>query len=397
MDLEADVKAFATESKIDPKVEGWLIGEGNLDCEGVATLAAREELLDSKFIQVMITKGVDAVKGNGKEIASTKCWRRCRTDLDEKTKPKPDKPEAPHATDQEIPAVDAATIIATWEHRQNFMLTHSQLLTPFQQGRLWREHNMTPSTITFMDAREMRTRAMVNMPKGSLVSYRARTNSRRSRGHRRLHRKGVRVVGAYPSVHDDNQLRIGPKARFVPLPVGRSCVRATARVHDGHIQRTQSGRGFPDWGWGTPSLFFADATRVQKEDPKDMLTDIGTWQHKWSWVPAPNVAAQHGAPPAGRPMPPQDEADNRQLQDKLDSMSGHVMGSQAVASREEKSGGRGGVRGTGLRDLWIDIRDQPPLKKGKGKSSKTGCKGGKQPFGQNQTPGGWKKKRGKHF
>ena len=96
-------------------------------------------VINADFIQVMITKGVDAMKGSEKQIAVTNFWRRCRTAFDEKTKPKPDKPETPHSTDQEIPAVDAATIIAAWEKRHNFMLTDSQLLTPFQQGRLWRE------------------------------------------------------------------------------------------------------------------------------------------------------------------------------------------------------------------------------------------------------------------
>ena len=87
MALEEEVKAFAVECKIDPKVEG-LIGEGILDCEGVATLAAREELRDAKFIQVMITKGVDSMTGSGKQIAVTKFWRRCRTAFDEKKKRK---------------------------------------------------------------------------------------------------------------------------------------------------------------------------------------------------------------------------------------------------------------------------------------------------------------------
>ena len=149
--------------------------------------------------------------------------------------------------------------------------------------------------------------------------------------------------------------------------------------------------------WGAMSLFFGETTGVQKKDPKEHFPDIGKSQHKWSWVLARNVAAQHGAPPAERPTPLQHEPDNRQLQDKFDSMSGQVRRLQAIADSEEKSGGRGGVRGAGSRDVWTDIRDQPPLKKGKGKSSQTSGKGGKQPCGQNQTPGDWKKRRGKHF
>ena len=61
-------------------------------------------------------------------------------------------------------------ISKAWDDRHHFTLTDSQLLTPFQQGKLWREYNMDPKTIAFMDVCQIRTRAMVNLPMGTVVS-----------------------------------------------------------------------------------------------------------------------------------------------------------------------------------------------------------------------------------
>ena len=49
--------------------------EGITDCEGVASLAAKEEMVDPKFIQMMIAEGISEMKGSGKQIALTKFWR----------------------------------------------------------------------------------------------------------------------------------------------------------------------------------------------------------------------------------------------------------------------------------------------------------------------------------
>ena len=119
MALDAQVARFATMCKLDPKVEGWFVQEGILDCEGVASLAAKEDMVDPKFIQVLIASGLDEMKSSGKQIALTKFWRKCRTafgeaelQAKEMAKPKAAKADIPHSTDQEIPPVDAATIIS---------------------------------------------------------------------------------------------------------------------------------------------------------------------------------------------------------------------------------------------------------------------------------------------
>ena len=55
-----------------------------------------------------------------------------------------EKADRPHTEDQEIPATDARTISDAWDAWHDFTLTDSQILTPFQQGKLWREYGMSP-------------------------------------------------------------------------------------------------------------------------------------------------------------------------------------------------------------------------------------------------------------
>ena len=62
MVLDAQVARFATMCKLDPKVEEWLVKEGILDCEGVASLAAKEDMVDTKVIQVLIASGIEEMK-----------------------------------------------------------------------------------------------------------------------------------------------------------------------------------------------------------------------------------------------------------------------------------------------------------------------------------------------
>ena len=84
-------------------------------------------------------------------------------------------------------------------------------------------------------------------------------------------------------------------------------------------------------------------------------------------------------------MAPQHQADNKQLQDKLDSMGGQVKRLQAQADREERSGPRGGVRARASGDVWHDVRDTREDYSNNhhnGKGGNSGGKGKKQKFGQ---------------
>ena len=276
--LDVEVKRFATACNLEPKFELWLIKESILGLEGVATLAAKEELLERVVLQLVAT-GIKELESIGKQIAFTKFWRKCRTAFDEASKSK-SKPEVAHSVDQEIPEQDTATIIAAWEVRHNFMLTDTHLLTAFQQGKLWREHLMSPPQITFMDARQMRTRAMINMPTGTLVSIVPGQSV-----------EGVEVTA--DTIERAFELWLKIRAYLMTLSyvsilkpdwspyqaalyVSEQLLVFMTDTYRGHSPNVD----FLIGAWGATSLFFSETTRVQKKIPAEIFCDVGKWQHK---------------------------------------------------------------------------------------------------------------------
>ena len=310
------------------------------------------------------------------------------------------KAELPHGEDQEIPVLEAKTITEAWDARHGFTLTDSQILTPFQQGKLWREFGMTPKSVSFMDARQMRTRAMINMPKGNLVG---------------INPGGLleRVEIIADSIERAFELWIRIRAYLYTLsfvsildPEWFPFQAAMAVSEQLLVFLTDTYKGHsPDMdfligAWGATSLYFSETTRVQKATPKVVFADVGKWQHKWTWVPSPLAVAKIDEPTAGRPVPPQHQADNKQLQDRLDSMSGQVKRLQALADQAINAPRGGGGRGpNGALDHWTDVRDSRIGHWGKGKEGKGqkggGKGGGKQKIGKTQHTANKKQRRGK--
>ena len=68
MEVEAIVLNFISAFKVDPRVSDWLLAEGILDCEGIASIAATEELVDAKFIQPLISAVVETLKSRAKQL-----------------------------------------------------------------------------------------------------------------------------------------------------------------------------------------------------------------------------------------------------------------------------------------------------------------------------------------
>ena len=399
---------FITATKVDAKVSKWLLDNDILDCEGVASLAANESLVVANIIEPLHSNGITEAKKPGNQVAITKLWRKCRAHLEEaEVKAKAlltsaaAKAEMPHSEDQEIPIVEAMTISAAWEAKHGFTLTDSQILTPVQQGKLWREFSMFPKAVSFMDARQMRTRAMINMPKGNLVAINPGGLLERVEIIADSVEKGFDLwtrLRAY--LYTLSYISISEPKWFpfqAAMQVSEQLLVFITDTYKGHSPDMDSLVG----SWGATSLYISETTRIQKATPNIVFTDVGRWQHKWAWVPPPALAAKADEPTAGRPTPPQHQADSPQLQNKLDSLSGQVKRLQALADQQAaklqaRANSGGGGRGSGGgNNYWSDVRDTTDWSRvgkwGKGQTKKGGKGGGKQAIGKTQS--GQKRKR----
>ena len=249
---------------------------------------------------------------------------------------------------------------------------------------------MNPKTIAFMDVRQMRTRAMVNLPMGTVVSIlpgqplestQIIADPIEKAFDLWVRLRAYLYTLAYVSILDPDWFPYQ-----AAVAVSEQLLVYITDTHLGHSPDMD----FLVSAWGSTSLYFSEAVRVQKKDPEKIFTDIGKWQHKWSWVPAPPLAALQGAPPDSRAAPQQREPDNHNLQSKLDTVTGQVKRLQAAADRAERNSGRGSARSSGYERPRNEGQYDPPAKNGKGKGCK---KGGKNQSGQRQTPSGWKKRR----
>ena len=136
--------------------------------------------------------------------------------------------------------------------------------------------------------------------------------------------------------------------------------------------------------WAATSLYWAEECRVQEKKPSEIFPDIGKWQHKWVPVEMPMVSLTTPCG-GGRPAPPPQDADNRELVNRLDAVSGQVRRLQASADGEDNANRRAGGKG---RQEW-DVSDPGHGSKGRGSKAKAGVNGGKT-----QGPGGKKARRG---
>ena len=113
--------------------------------------------------------------------------------------------------------------------------------------------------------------------------------------------------------------------------------------------------------WAATSAYWSETVRISKRPPVEVFTNLGMWNHKWSWVQADVVTVATGS----RPAPPRSEADNNDLKARLDQVTGQVRRLQSSADQG------GSSKRQANNDTWHDIRE-PPQKKGKGKNGNGG-------------------------
>ena len=264
---------------------------------------------------------------------------------------------------------------------------------------------MAPKAVTFMDARQMRTRAMINMPKGNQVAINPGGLLERveiiADSIEKAFELWTRIRAylytlSFVSILEPNWFPFQ-----AALTVSEQLLVFITDTYKGHSPDMDSLIG----SWGATSLYISETTRIQKATPNTVFTDVGKWQHKWTWVPPPAaaVAAKADNLTAGRPAPPQHQADNTQLQHRLDSMSGQVKRLQALADQQPRHSntGGGGQNSGGAQGRWSDVRDVRDTtdwsrigKWGKGHDSAPagrGKGGGKGKVGKTQS--GQKRKR----
>ena len=386
------VIAMAAECKVDDEVMKWLLKSNVRTIEDVATIAPTEALVDANLIEEAKNEGVKAFATMGPKAAVRKFWSRCRTLWTEEETAKSalsaatstalavaaSQPVAP--IDDGIPIKDFEAIVKAWESKHGFILPDAQLLIPAQQKALWRDFNQTNPQVSYWDARQLRQKSAINRKTDTLIAV---TQGRPLEG----------VATISDAIDRTFELWSRCRAYLMTLSYISICTpswfpyQSALEITDVLLKlMMDTYNGYcPDvatltGAWAATSMHWAEQVRISKRPPSDVFTDVGRWQHKWNWVPADQSAM--AAVEGGRPAPPRSEADNKELKDRLDQMTGQVRRLQSTADR-----GSGSERST-RNDTWPDIREPPRkvqkgAKGGKGGGKQGGGKGGKGGFAAN--------------
>ena len=162
-ELDPQSAALAQKAKMPTDIIKWFVDMDLCTCEEVALLAAKEELVDKNIIEPIGSANVASAKLPKGKVAIGKFWTYCRAVYEaEKAKPALSETtgEAP------IPEADCLNIAQQWFSIHNFALPDAHLLIANQQGKLWRDFNMSPSQVRVSLAEELRTRSCIGRAVG---------------------------------------------------------------------------------------------------------------------------------------------------------------------------------------------------------------------------------------
>ena len=353
-EAHSHIVALAAECAVPDPVVQWLVtqvggAKKSLNIEDIATIAPTLELVDKNLIDEAKADGLDGVfKQMGPKAAVRKFWGRCNSQWIEEQSAKAAvasatstalaisaAPEPPPA-EEGIPSKDFALIVAAWEKRHNFVLPDAQLLVPSQQKEMWREFGKEPRQLADWDARQLRQKCNAGRKTEPLISITAG--------------KPLEAV-AHIADPIDRVFELWKRCRAYVMTLAYVTIlspdwfpyQAAIEISDYllKLMMDQYGGRSPDIGtlvgaWAATSAYWCETVRISKRPAGEIICNLGMWNHKWNWVPAGMAVLTDGPNPA----PPRSEADNSELKQRLDQVTGQVRRLQSVSEQSRSSTSR---------------------------------------------------------
>ena len=159
MPFTGKMQTYADEVGMPTSVVDYLLDKGVKSINCVAMFTDKEDFVFETMIAPMKSDGVNEMKQMSGPIAVKICWVLCRDDYEQGRKK--DDPNST-VTEYAIPDREGKTIAGLWQDRHNFPLLGCQLLTPFQECKVWKEANANPPLLTQWFGNMLRHRGETN-------------------------------------------------------------------------------------------------------------------------------------------------------------------------------------------------------------------------------------------
>jgi uncharacterized membrane protein YgcG len=305
---------LAAESKLEADMVTWLRTKGYEDYDDIAMACSSADGTDAKFIKPMVTAEVKSAKDDGIGVVRLrKFWLACS---ERHAKDRLPKKELEVDEEAPIPEADALSIAEMWFKRHNYVLPDAHLLIDNQQGRMWRDFTAKCKAVDVWLINKLRPRSCRPLPTNTAMAVVAGKAV-----------KGVEVIADDVARSFDLLIRARTffmTAAFVSItdttwfPL-QSAVSASEVIMN-LITATWDNRSppvsFHITAWGTTAHHFSEQVRITKRTLKEVVENIGAWEHYWKWSPSSSSAPSGGG--GGAP-------DNQSLLNQLNSMKGQML------------------------------------------------------------------------
>ena len=151
---DAKMTRLASECSLPESVIKWLNTQGVTACQKMAMAATSEEAVTKLMIEPMVSANLDGMQLLGTQASIQLFWHACRDDWKGERKSMDGR-----NVEEDAPIPEKAEIKLTeqWKKRHNFVLPDAQLLTAYQQGKVWRDLQLSPPQIDKWFAMKLRT------------------------------------------------------------------------------------------------------------------------------------------------------------------------------------------------------------------------------------------------
>ena len=337
--MESCVQSLKTPAAIC----NWLKREGITDVDSVALAATTEAQVDANLSEVAKAAGVEEAKTVGGKVAIKKLWIACRELYDSGKATQSN----PGLVDKPIPDEQDRCLKDTWVARHNFVLPDSYCLVETLQGKLWRDFCSTPPRLEVWLIEALRTRSCpAKMPNNLLSIVPGRPAEAMSIIADSVYHpmdfyarvRAFLMTLAYVSVTTPT---------WFPL---QSAIAACEQIL-GFVMTTYGGKyppvAFFVEAWASTIHHFSEQIRLTGRSPKEVVENVGAWEHRWRWNAQISTPSQPH--PAAAPMEPDK---TQKLQSQLDQMREQVKTFQSERDRLRTQNdllmkGKGGGRDRG--------------------------------------------------
>ena len=318
--LSPELTAVLQANAVHAKFTTWLLAQGMVTCEDLATMAHAEDLVKANIIAACKTDVPEAA-AVGETVRITKAWRACRKSLDVA-----DKTKTGDSADLEVPLDEPTkrSLSEAWTKRHNFVLSDGRLLIENLQGRVYREINLDPPRFSVFFLEQLRVLSSLERKSHLALLVKPGQAAQGTAvvadvvdANFELFVRGRALFStvAYASIHKPDWFGFGDAEFISDKLLG---------FINQEFNHQRPPLAFYINAWAATMQRFSESVRMNKCTLSSVVRASSNWEHLWTmWTP------ESMGPSGGSVAAP----DDRKLQDEVERLRKYATSLQSEKDR----------------------------------------------------------------